>query len=57
MFDEEKDVGVHVNKVVAIFDELSSSGEEIDAGDKSFKLIRSLPPSFSALAIVTSVIM
>ncbi len=55
MFDEKKDLAVHVNKFVAICDELSSYGEEIDAKDKSSKLIRSLPASFSALAMVTSV--
>ncbi len=46
MFDEKKDFAVHVNKFVAICDELSSYGEEIDAKDKSSKLIRSLLPSF-----------
>ncbi len=50
MFDEKNDFAAHVNKFVAIYDELSSYGEEIDAKHKSSKLIRSLPPSFSALA-------
>ncbi len=55
MFDEKKDFAEHVNKFVAICDELSSYGEEIDEKDKSSKLIRSLPASFAALAMVTSV--
>ncbi len=55
VYDEKKDFSVHVNKFLAICDELASYGEEIDQKDKSSKLIRSLPPSFSALAMVTSV--
>ncbi len=34
MFNEKKDFAVHENKFVAICDELSSYGEEIDAKDK-----------------------
>ncbi len=40
MFDEKKDFAAHVNKFMAICDEISSYGEEIDAKDKSSKLIR-----------------
>ncbi len=55
VFDEKKEFAVHVNKFVAICHELASSDEEIDAKDKVSKLILSLPASFSAMAIVTSV--
>ncbi len=54
MFDEKKDFSAHVKRFVAICDELASYGEEVDPKDKSSKLIRSLPSSFSALAMVTS---
>ncbi len=53
VFDEKKNFVVHVNTFVAICDELSSYGEEIDAKEKSSKLMRSLPPSLSELAMVT----
>ncbi len=39
IFDEKKDFAAHVNKFVAICDKISSYDEEIDARDKSSKLI------------------
>ncbi len=54
-FHEKNDFSAHVNKFVAICDELASHGEEIDQKDRSFKLVRSFPSSFSALAVVMSV--
>ncbi len=55
LFHEKKDFSAHVNKFVAICDELASYGEEVDPKDISSKLICSLPSSFAALAMVTPV--
>ncbi len=55
MFYEKKGICAHVNKFIAICEELSSYGEEIYEKHKSSKLISSIPPLFSALAMVISV--
>ncbi len=46
MFDEKKDFSAHVNKFVAICDELASYGEEVDPKDKSSNLFAHFRPPF-----------
>lgn len=54
-FDETKKFDTHVSDFLSIVDELSSLDQTIQESEKVTKLIRSLPPSFDALAMATSV--
>lgn len=55
MFDDTNNFDDHVSSFLSIVDELSSLDQQIQDTEKVTKMIRSLPPSFDALAMATSV--
>lgn len=55
MYDESTNFDKHISNFLSIIDELASLDQLIQESDKATKLIRSLPPSFDALAMATSV--
>lgn len=53
VYDEKKDWNDHISTFLSICGELATYDAELSDADKVSKLIRSLPPSFSALAMVS----
>ena len=55
VFDESKDWNSHVSSFLTICEELATYDAEVTETEKTSKLIRSLPASFSPLAMISTI--